>query len=51
MFYTKLRRIGRMVRALDSHPGDREFESTLGLHPRVGVKFGMGLHPQAETRG
>ena len=34
-----LRRIGRVVRALDSHPGDREFESTSGIHPRVGASL------------
>ena len=47
-----LRRIGRVVRALDSHPGDREFESRSGLHPRVGASLAWGytLRPRPVVR-
>ena len=40
-----------MVRALDSHPGVRGFESTSGFHPRVGAKLAWDYTPKAETRG
>ena len=48
----QLRRIGRVVRALDSHPGDREFESTSGFHPRVGASLAWGytLRPRPVVR-
>ena len=48
----QLRRIGRVVRALDSHPGDHEFESMSGLHPRVGASLAWGytLRPRPVVR-
>ena len=48
----QLRRIGCVVRALDSHPGDCEFESMSGLHPHVGASLAWGytLRPRTVVR-
>ena len=41
-----------MVRALDYNPGDREFESTSGLHSCVGASLAWGytLRPRPVVR-
>ena len=52
MVICQLRQIGRVVRVLHSHLGDREIDSRSGLHHRVGATLALGytLRPRPVVR-